>query len=169
MANTYVQIGSTVTVGAGGASSIDFTSIPQTYTDLLLVTSTRVQTLAYEGEGLVIRFNGATTNYTQKQLYGNGSTAASYSGTKIYAGRSTSNSATANTFSNNQCYIPNYSGATNKSLSTDGVNENNATAAGTDLEAGLWSSTAAITSISLLPDAASTILQYSTATLYGIL
>ena len=35
MANTYVAI-ATVTVGSGGAASIDFTSIPATYTDLVV-------------------------------------------------------------------------------------------------------------------------------------
>ena len=40
MANTYTLI-SSVTVGSGGASSIDFTSIPATYTDLCLVWSGR--------------------------------------------------------------------------------------------------------------------------------
>ena len=41
--NTLVKI-QTVTVGSGGASSIDFTSIPQTYTDLCLVYSARLTT-----------------------------------------------------------------------------------------------------------------------------
>ena len=40
MADTYTLI-SSVTVGAGGASSIDFTSIPATYTDLLVKFSLR--------------------------------------------------------------------------------------------------------------------------------
>jgi hypothetical protein len=35
MANTYEAI-ATVEVGSGGASTIDFTSIPSTYTDLVL-------------------------------------------------------------------------------------------------------------------------------------
>jgi hypothetical protein len=46
-------------------------------------------------------------------------------------------------------YIPNYAGSSNKSVSIDAVTENNATAAEANLVAGLWSSTAAITSITL--------------------
>jgi len=41
MANTLKKI-QTVTVGSGGAASIEFTSIPQTYTDLKLVVITQV-------------------------------------------------------------------------------------------------------------------------------
>lgn len=43
MMATYIKIGS-VEVGAGGASSIDFSSIPATYTDLVLKMSARVST-----------------------------------------------------------------------------------------------------------------------------
>jgi len=57
--------------------------------------------------------------------------------------------ATANTFGNGSLYIPNYAGATNKSLSFDSVAENNATSAWLQITAGLWSSTAAITRITL--------------------
>jgi hypothetical protein len=41
MALTYTAI-KTVTVGSGGAANIDFTSIPQTYTDLVLKVSARM-------------------------------------------------------------------------------------------------------------------------------
>ena len=75
---------------------------------------------------------------------------------------------TANTFANGEFYIPNYAGSTNKSVSADGVTENNATAARATLTAGLWSNTAAINQITLLPIAGGTFAQYSTATLYGI-
>jgi hypothetical protein len=40
MANTYEAI-ATVTVGSGGATDIEFTSIPGTYTDLLIKSSLR--------------------------------------------------------------------------------------------------------------------------------
>jgi hypothetical protein len=73
---------------------------------------------------------------------------------------------TASTFSNIEIYIPNYAGSTNKSFSIDAVGENNATAAYAGLVAGLWSTSSAITAISI----ASTTLfaEFSTATLYGI-
>jgi hypothetical protein len=165
MATTYVKIGSTVTVGAGGAATIDFTSIPATYTDLVILCSARgALTSAY----VKVSFNGSTTGFTQKQVTGNGTAAASGSFAQLMfeVDRSTY---TASTFSNSMAYIPNYAGANNKSYSADSVNENNATTAFTNLTAGLWSNTAAITSISLSIDSADLFVQYSTATLYGIL
>lgn len=163
---------STVTVGSGGASSIDFVNIPQTYTDLLIKVSTR-DNLAYSwGQGY-FRFNGSTSGYDGRQLYGNGSTTASASGsgswgtTYALGGRGTGNSTTANVFSNAEIYIPNYTSGNNKSYSADGVTENNASLAIAELVAGIWSNTSPITSISLFTPS-QTWQQYSSATLYGI-
>jgi hypothetical protein len=66
-----------------------------------------------------------------------------------------------------EIYFPNYASATNKSFSIDSVTENNATLANQFLTAGLWSNTAAITSITLLA-ASGNLAYYSTASLYGI-
>lgn len=165
MANTYTLI-SSVTVGSGGASSIDFTSIPATYTDLCLKVSTR-DTGAFNYRDLRIGFNGVTTNLSGRILYGDGSTTGSYSVTSGLLAWDNSANSTANTFSNLEYYIPNYAGSNNKSFSVDSVTENNATAVTTNISAGLWSSTAAINQITLTP-LAGNLVQYSTATLYGI-
>lgn len=173
MADTYTLI-SSVTVGAGGAASIDFTSIPATYTDLKLVVSGRsAQTGTAQDYGS-LQFNGSTSGYSNREVYGTGSAAASSSTssqnqlyfTWVYP----AGSATASTFGNMDIYIPNYAGSTNKSVSIDGVPENNASAIQyTTLSAGLWANTAAITSIKLLISAGSqNFAQYSTAYLYGI-
>jgi len=166
MANTFIPI-ATVTVGAGGASTIDFTSIPATFTDLLLLVSAR-GTITNATDDFTIRFNGTTTNYTSRGLEGYGSgSPASYSITDIIA-NSVGASATASTFGNASIYIPNYAGSNNKSVSSDSVGENNATSATASFNAGLWSNTAAITSIKLQSRSASNFVQHSTATLYGI-
>jgi hypothetical protein len=167
MANTFVQIGSTVTVGAGGAASMDFTSIPSTYTDLLVLVSSR-NSGANNNDDLLMRFNGSSTSYSNKSIYGTGTGAASNSPftTYIYGGSNNGNTSTASTFSSNLLYIPNYAGSTNKSVSVEGVQENNSAQAFMNIIAGLWSNTAAITSISLSSGA--NFVQYSTATLYGI-
>lgn len=167
MANTFTLI-STITVGSGGASSIDFTSIPSTFTDLCLKISARFST-AFTSDTMKISFNSTTTNFTYRLLTGNGSSAASYNGTFGNAGDTDANSATASTFHNGEIYIPNYAGSNYKSFSVDTVTENNATAAIADLLAGLWSNTAAITSIGLTPYSGGTFVQYSSASLYGIL
>jgi hypothetical protein len=164
MANTYTLIASS-TVGSGGAATIDFTSIPSTYTDLLLFASTRPNGT---DTWINISFNGSTSNFTSRRISADGSSASSASESTNFAnllnGRS---SYTANTFSNAYLYIPNYAGSNNKSFSTDSVNENNATEAVTALIAGLRSNTAAITQITLTPNSGS-FVQYSTAYLYGI-
>jgi len=164
MANTYEAI-ATVTVGSGGAATIGFTSIPATYTDLLLKLSARNETSNVTG--VFISFNGSTTTFSGKYLESNGATAASGSLAR-YIGVENPGTATANTFSNCEVYIPNYASANNKSFSADTVSENNGTTAYATFNAGLWSTTAAITSITLQIDAAQDFNQYSTATLYGI-
>lgn len=166
MPDTFIKIAST-TVGAGGAANIEFSSIPATYTDLKVVYSARTNRSA-TSDHILMQFNSSATSLSGKRLTGNGAVAASYSVTSGPAGEATGDTATANTFGNADIYIPNYAGSTNKSWSSDGVGETNATSVGMDLDAGLWSNTAAVTSIKLLPEVGSLFLQYSTATLYGI-
>jgi hypothetical protein len=165
MANTYVKIAS-VTVGSGGSASIDFTAIPATYTDLKVVISAR-SNRASVTDDVVLGLNGVTTNQTTKNIFGTGAAASSASDTKIY-GSIDGASATSSTFSNTEFYIPNYASANYKSVSVDAVNENNATTAYAYLTAGLWSSTAAVTSITMTSYNSASFVQYSTATLYGI-
>lgn len=163
MANTFVLL-SSVTVGAGGASSIDFTSIPATYTDLCVVLSGRSTTTVDYCE---VRFNGASTNLSGRYLYGNGTSAASSTYQPFIYMNSSGN--TASTFSNSMVYVPNYAGSNNKSVSIDSVYENNATLAYTEFQAGLWSNTSAINQVTLVCTGASqNFAQYSTAYLYGI-
>ena len=164
-AQNYVLL-ERVTVGEAGASSITFNSIPQTgYTDLKIVCSSRAADSV--GAYVNISFNGLTTNLSSKTLRGSGSAVVSQTETTLVYTADEPTSATASTFSNSEFYIPNYTSANYKSISTDGVSENNATAAYMFLTAGLWSSTAAITSIKLTPSV-SPFAQYSSFSLYGL-
>jgi hypothetical protein len=167
MPDTFVKI-ATVTVGSGGAATMAFSSIPSTYTDLKLCLSTRSTGNA---GGINLTFNGDTANnYNSRRLYGNGSNAysATYSTQPaIYLWDETPSTNTANTFSSIDVYVPNYAGSTSKSVSSDGVSENNATNTNMSMVAGLWSGTSAITAITLV-DGGANFAQYSTATLYGI-
>ena len=165
---TYTLI-SSVTVGSGGAANIEFTSIPATYTDLVMKISLR-STEDFTLSKVQFNNDTNTANYSQRRLYGSGSTATSDTNTALgYLSPvgSTKSSYTASTFSNVEIYIPNYAGSTNKSVSIDAVTENNATESFATFTAGLWSQTSAITSIKLLPNS-TTFVQYSTAYLYGI-
>lgn len=166
MANTFTKI-TNVTVGSGGASTIDFSSIPQTYTDLCIVTSTRMSSSASE---LLIKFNSSTTSYSTKYLQANGTSVSSgvYTTTgAIYLNEEEYATYTANTFNSTSVYIPNYKSSNYKSFSSDSVTENNATQSFFQFTSGLWSNTSAITNISLTHSSGS-FAQYSSATLYGI-
>jgi hypothetical protein len=168
MPTTFTKIAA-VSVGSGGASSIDFTSIPSTYTDLLIVLSAR-SARSDVRDSAELTFNNNTSNYTTRTLRGNGSSVDSgtgYSSSSINRPDVNGATSTANSFSNISFYISNYAGSNNKSVSIDSVFENNATEAWQILAAGLWSDSAAITSAKLEIDV-STFVQYSTATLYGI-
>ena len=150
------------------ATSVSFDNIPQTgYTDLKIVASARTTRTTNAQDWIKISFNGVTTNLSMKALYGDGSSTGSYSDTSIYSG-TTSNAATASTFGNTEFYIPNYTSSNYKSVSADGVSENNATLVTDTLNAGLWSSTAAITSVTLTPYTGPNFMQYSTFSLYGV-
>lgn len=168
MANTFELI-SAVTVGSGGASSIDFTSIPSTYTDLCLKISARCNNASL----LTIvnmTYNGSTSGYSSRYLEGTGSAAASGLGgtsSNTLVGAVGAN-ATANTFGNVEVYIPNYAGSAYKSASSDQVLETNGTTQYMELYAYLWSNTAAINQITLTPASSATFNQYSTAYLYGV-
>jgi hypothetical protein len=167
MATTYTLIDK-ATVGSGGTSSINFNTIPSTYTDLMVLVNIRYSTGGQTATSTWIQFNGLTTNQTSRMLSGNGATASSYTDTKIFA-QSNGSTSTASTFGNSQFYIPNYTSSNFKSVSIDGVSENNSTTAYAELAAGLWSSTAAITSITLKEyNGSYTIAENSTAYLYGI-
>ena len=164
MADTFVKI-ATVTVGSGGASSIDFTSIPSTYTDLVIKLSAR-DTSSNTNYNLIFNKDSSAI-YDTLRLYGNGASVFSDNFTNQnagYIGWQTQSTYTANTFSNNEVYIPNYAGSSYKSVSNDGVSENNATAAQQTFQSVLWGSTAAINRITI----SQTMAQHTTATLYGI-
>jgi hypothetical protein len=162
MAMTLVE---TVTVGSGGAASITFSSIPQTGKDLVLLISPRSSNASLT-VSTTIKFNASSTGYSGRYLYGSGSSAASssYSTTQGYLGDTNAASSTASTFSNVLAYIPNYTGSTAKSFSSDSVMENNATEAYQFIYASSWSGTDAITSIEL--SNFGNFAQHSTASLY---
>ena len=160
---TYTLI-STVTVGAGGASTIDLTSIPGTFTDLLLVLSMR-DNFANVSNDAVLAVN--STSITFKQLYGTGINVGSNNPTQI-ARPIVSANAAANTFGNTQIYFPNYaSTTTNKTISVDSVVEQNGSESYQVIAGGLYASNTAITSLSISHSTAS-FSQYTTGYLYGI-
>jgi hypothetical protein len=159
-----------ITVGAAGASGVTFSSIPQTgYTDLVVKVSSRTTRTAGAVDYVKMYFNGLTTNGTTLALWGDGT---AYSGTDTKIIGSTSNDQnTASTFGSADFYIPNYTSSNFKSVSIDAVSENNSATTGDynlEIGAGLWSSTAAITSITLESGFGNNWVANSTFYLYGV-
>ena len=163
----------TVEVGSGGASSIEFTSIPQDGVDLVVVSSIRSTSSEYQ-ESIYYQVNGDTAFANYSRIYVTGYNNAVQSSTI-----SSNNSvdiqsmipgtlATSNTFGNHQLVISNYTSSTDKSFSFDGVSENNATQAAPGIAAGLYSTTSPITSLKIDLFSTRTMAQYSTASLYKI-
>jgi hypothetical protein len=166
MANTFTLIQTVDVTAVAGQASIDFTSIPQTYTDLLFVVSGRATT---DNPTVYTYFNNDTTaaNYSFRLLGGDGASSSGATTSQAWFMRIAPSSATASSFSNGMMYIPNYAGSRIKHVSVDSVTENNGATAYLALHAGIWNSTAAITSIKLDPFGTD-FAQFSSASLYGI-
>lgn len=154
--NTYTPI-QTYTLGSN--TTVTFSSIPQTYTDLILVTEATGTT----NGAMDVRFNGDTgSNYSRTGLYGDGTTAGSYRNNLAYgliAAGASSNRAIAIT------HFMNYSNSTTFKdyLSRD------STPSATGIALYMWRNTAAITTIALTGDPiGSNIGAGSTLTLYGV-
>ena len=154
----------TATVGSGGAASIEFTNVPQTGKDLLVLLSlrsnaafevafSRIRLNSDDGEGIFLRGSGSAVS---SGSYASGNLAEGSGG-----------EATANTFGNSSFYLSNYTSSTKKSYSVDATTENNGTLVRTALNSGVTYGTAAITSV-LIEDVGDTLLQYTTASLYII-
>jgi hypothetical protein len=167
MANTFQLIASS-TVGSGGASSIDFSSIPSTYDDLCVKISSRD---TYSGPALEVflRLNNNSNNiYTYRRLQGSGSAASSQTGgdTKMFVGGHPGATAASDTFCNIEVYIPNYLSSSSKILSVDATFSNNISTSYGYFNAGYTSDTSAVNRVTLLCQ--TNFAQNSTAYLYGI-
>jgi hypothetical protein len=162
MASTYEPI-ATTTLGSA-ASTITFSSIPSTYTDLRLVV---VCTAVSVNQDSIIRFNSDTgTNYSYTIITGNGSAVTNSRGSNsdsIYFA-SGSVSITLPTFYGVDIFS--YAGSTNKTiLVSTSMDKNGSGEASRTV--GLWRNTAAITRIDFILSTAN-YAAGTTATLWGI-
>jgi hypothetical protein len=169
MANTYVLISSNVL--GSSATSVTFSSIPSTYTDLVVLWSVRSDSSAVS-DTMKLRINSDSAgNYSWVYLLGNGSAGSSSENSAlnyISLGAADAATATTNTFANGELYIPNYLSSTKKQMSTINVQENNTTSAQIWSLASLWEGTAAITSLQLFPTTGPNFIAGSSFYLYGI-
>lgn len=160
MPSTYTPIAST-TLGTNSAS-VTLSSIPSTYTDLVLVCNLTANTTPLN---MGIRFNSDTSSlYSGTTLGGTGSSAAStrYSGTligEIYA--------STGTVSGNQIFIMNIMNYSNTTTFKTALTRFNSASYGTEAQANLYRSTSAINSVTVLAQSDS-YKAGSTFTLYGV-
>jgi hypothetical protein len=164
MAVTYKLIQTLSVTGGAGQAAIDFTSIPQTYTDLKLVLSSRNTTAE---NAVNVSFNGTTSTYTATILFGNGASPASNSPAARTILYSNFSADTASVFANAEVYISGYTSSNQKSFFSETAQENNATTSYQIFLAGLWNGTDAITQLTLTSNSGN-LAQFTSASLYGI-
>ncbi len=170
MPNTYTLIASNVL--SSTTATVTFSSIPQTYTDLVLRISAR--TGRTDPDIVLLTFNSDSassgTTYSDTQLFATSTTPGSSRNSNaptVYGARIDGANETANTFSSTEFYIPNYTASVNKSFSSISVYENNSTTVfGLFANANLWRNTAAVTQINMT--AVSSYVAGSSFYLYGI-
>lgn len=162
---------------SSSTANVTFSSIPATYTDLVVRVSARSDVAS--GNGMIgIRFNlDNNPNYSETYIYGTGATSVSgrvsgASGGKIgQSGYLVADSAsnTASTFGSLEVYIPSYAASITKPVSATAVEESNSASTDTYISsfAALWNSTAAITTIRL-SDLGGSFISGSSFYLYGI-
>ena len=166
MANTYELIGS-ITVGAGGTSSLEFTSIPNTYTDLCLLFSARIDKVDVF-DGLNIKVNNNTSNWSFRILNASSGTTFGSNGNDDRWSVVNGATSTANIFTSGLLYLYNYAGSAVKTITHDAAMEiNSLTNDYQRVTSAMWNNSSAITSITIY-DTGWNFVQYSTAYLYGI-
>jgi hypothetical protein len=178
--NSYESI-STVTVGSGGSATINFSSIPATYTHLQLRGICQTDRASYVIDAFTVRFNSDTgSNYSWHTLYGGfdstpsvtADAGTSTTATRFYWGNS---SVSSNVFTGVVMDILDYQNTnkykTIKTLAGFDVNGTAGTGnyGGTIcLSSGNWRNTNAITSIDIASTASANFTQYTQFALYGI-
>lgn len=166
---------SLIATGTVTSATYSFTmsSIPQDYTDLMILISARSDNSG--SSEMQFAINSVTTGYSTAMIYTNNGTSAQAASTNAnpfytWGGAVVGSGATANTFSNCSVYFPNYSSTTmHKSMSSESTAENNATAAILWLNAGINTTTAAISSLTFYCwQSFINFVPGTTFTLYGI-
>jgi hypothetical protein len=161
----------TVYLSSGSQGTITFTNIPQNYTDLVVKASVRSTYASTYYDNMLLTFNGSSSGYSFARGIGIGNGISIdgpfVSQSNIYVGEVPAVTATASTFSNNDMYLPNYTGSTFKHISVDKTLENTTSTYIIGMAVGLWANTSPITSINLAL-ASGSFAQYSQVTLYGV-
>lgn len=163
MPTTYEKIQS-VTVGSGGVSNVEFTSIPQTYTDLVVKVSGRDGENNFQMNMIFNNSNSATNTYAQAT--GTGANAGSQGDMRFVVPASNTQ---ADTFGVMECYITDYTSSINpKPSGILSVTEENTTTAYMRIGSNTFPSASAITSIKFQNVGTGNLPEFCTFYLYGI-
>ena len=170
--NSYESI-ATVTVGAGGSSTITFSSIPSTYKHLQIRYIGR-DNRAVNRDSFYIKFNSSSGNtYWQHGLYGDGSSAGAFNSgaalSSIEIGDVTGSSAGASMFGAGVIDVLDYA-STNKNKTIRSLTgaDINGSGGGLDFWSGMWTDTTAVNEVNLIARSTFSFVQYSQFALYGI-
>jgi len=165
-----------LSVGAAGASTISFTSIPNTYKHLQIRAFAKTNRATYGTDSYYMRFNSDTgANYAYHWIRGNGATATASASTgtnEIYI-ESASGTNVSSSYGAAVIDILDYTSTskfkTTRTLSGVDINGTISSYGGfVYFQSGLWRSTSALTSIQIISDDADAFQQYSSFALYGI-
>lgn len=166
----------TVTVGAGGASSINFSSIPSTYTHLQVRGIVRQSYSGTGGANLIYRFNNdpltngdtSNSNYVGHYLYATGTTYGSGISNRNYCSENLHDGNTGGIFAGFIMDILDYTNTNKyKTFRTSSGQDRNGAGEYT-LWSGFWKNTAAINQLTFYPDPGYNLVQNSSIALYGI-
>jgi hypothetical protein len=168
-ANSYESIATSVITG--NTASVTFSSIPGTYKILQIRYFARF-TLTSDTGSPSFQLNGDTNNnYTFRQMYSDGSSAGGGGNTsqsRLSGAQIISDNKSSNMFSGGYIDIHDYA-STSKAKSIFSLGGWDANGSGLwNMRSGVWTSTSAITSITLFPTASGDFKQYSHFALYGI-
>lgn len=166
-----VEFISEVTVGAGGASAINFSSIPQTYSDLFL--SVYLRSTDPNPDTIIMQFSGDTSSmYNITRIFGYDGTVVANKQTNqpyLWAGGMPGSNQVVNGFCNGTFYIPNYTSSYDKSIICDTYSpQDNTNNYRLIITSGLWRASQSVSSINLRSYNSGNFVQNSKVTLYGI-
>ena len=165
MAKTYEPIATTTLSSA--ASSVTFSSISGSYTDLVVIISALGNVGSPTDYGISLQINGdASGGYSDTWLYGNGTSAVSSRRTNQSSIVDIQAAGYLSTTSPNPCVVNflNYSNTTTYKTSLSRSNSQNYVSS----YVGLWRSTSAISTVTLTAPVGANWSSTTTATLYGI-
>ena len=167
MAVTYDKIATTTL--SSSETSIDFTSISSSYTDLIVIGSIKLAT--NNGNQMYFRINGDTgSNYSVTTFSGSGSSTASTQFTnQPYIRYNYVNDPNSTSFTNLIMHVNNYSNSTTYKTTLSQLTRAATGAPGIDVSLGSWRSTSAINRLTFIIESSNSFASGSIFTLYGIL